>query len=81
MDYDDSKKDDQGWTDGFGEEILLADALDNTSKSPDEPIPTATETSDQIAEGANKETPINDEPSSSTNARTSTMRNPTGVNE
>lgn len=46
MDYDDSEKDDQGWTDGSGEDILLTNELGNTGKSLDESITATNETND-----------------------------------
>lgn len=78
MDYEDSNKDNQKWTDGLKEGVSLAD---ESSKGPDESLLTTAEISDQVAKDIGKEAPVDDEPSSLADVRMSKAHGPTEANE
>lgn len=81
MDYEDSEKDYQRWTDGSGEGAPLANESNNACKGPDESLTTAAKTSDQVARDTCKEAHANDEPSGSTDVRMSEAHGPLEADE
>lgn len=63
VDYEDSEKDYQRWTDDSGEGNPLADESGNNGENPDESLIVTTEVSDQMTEDAGEEIFAVSEPS------------------
>lgn len=67
IDYEDSEKDDQRWTDGFREGVSLANESDNIGEGPDGSLTIIVEVSDKAIGAASEEVSITGDPSDSFN--------------